>query len=152
MPELTDAERQHIAEFRQEHIGRLFLNANRDFSLRAIEKLTAYGHNHLSLSHTALLANLDVEGTRVTTLAERMEISKQAISSLVVELEEKGYIHRETDPQDKRAILLTYTEAGWQFLVDANKVKHEIEAEYTAILGEENLQLLRQLLSRLIKG
>jgi DNA-binding MarR family transcriptional regulator len=150
--QLSQTDKQQIAEFRQEHIGRLLLNAHRDFSLRAVEKLRQYGHAGLNLSHTNLLANLDTEGTRITTLAERTGVTKQAISSLVLELEQKGYISRQVDPDDRRAALVTYTESGWQFLVDANKIKHEIEAEYISILGQENLQTLRNLLTTLIES
>ena len=145
-------DREQIAELREQHIGRQLLRAQRDFSLRAIEKLGARGHTGLSLSHTNLLAHLDLAGTQITTLAERAGVTKQAIGSLVAELEHKGYIARSVDPADRRATLITYTEAGWQFLQDAHQVKREIEAEYRAILGEPGMQALRSLLAKLLEG
>ncbi|HEX2911181.1 MAG TPA: MarR family transcriptional regulator [Chloroflexia bacterium] len=146
------ANHQQIAEFRQQHIGRLFLRAHRAFSLRSIEKLRNYGHEGLNQAHTNLLANLDPEGTRITTLADRIGVSKQAIGQLVPELEQKGYINRTVDPHDRRATIVNFTPAGWQFLQDANKIKHEIEDEYTAVLGAEGLQKLRELLTTLLEN
>jgi DNA-binding MarR family transcriptional regulator len=144
-------DRDQLEELRQQHIGRLLLRAQRDFSLRAIEKLRIRGHIGLSLAHTNLLANLDLAGTRITTLAERVGISKQAIGNLVVELEAKSYLKRAVDPVDRRATRITYTDAGWQFLQDAHQVKREIEAEYTAVLGEQGIQMLRSLLTKLLE-
>jgi DNA-binding MarR family transcriptional regulator len=141
-----------IEALRQLHIGRLLLNAQRNYSLQALTKLRARGHEGLTLAHTNLLAHLDVGGTRITTLAERVGVSKQAIGTLVGELEAKGYIHREVDLHDRRAAVITYTAAGRKFLQDAHEVKREIEAEYTATLGEEGLEQLRQLLTRLVRG
>lgn len=139
-----------IEAMRQQHIGRLLLNAQRNYSEQALRKLRSRGHAGLSLAHTNLLAHLDVQGTRITTLAERVGVTKQAIGNLVGELEAKGYIHREVDANDRRAAVITYTAAGRAFLQDAYDVKREIEAEYAATLGEHGLDELRALLMQLV--
>jgi DNA-binding MarR family transcriptional regulator len=148
--EVDLSERAQIEELREQHIGRLLLRAQRDFSLRAIELLRAAGHGGLGLAHTNLLAHLEPGGTRTTTLAERAGVTKQAIGKLVAELEAKGYIARAVDPADHRAMLITYTPAGWQFLRDAHGVKRAIEAAYTAKLGEQGMAALRLLLTQLL--
>jgi DNA-binding MarR family transcriptional regulator len=142
---------QQLDELRQQHIGRLLLRAHRAFSMRAIKKLRARGHAGLSLAHTTLLANLDLHGTRITTLAERVGVTKQAIGHLVQDLEQKGYIARAADPEDRRATSITFTDAGWQFLSDAHQIKREIEAEYSAMLSEEGMRALRSLLTALLE-
>lgn len=141
-----------IEALRQQHIGRLLLNAQRNYSLGALSKLRARGHEGLTLAHTNLLAHLDVSGTRITTLAEQVGVSKQAIGNLVGELEAKGYVRREVDSHDRRAAVITYTVAGRKFLQDAHEVKREIEAEYTATLGEAGFQELRNLLTLLVRS
>jgi DNA-binding MarR family transcriptional regulator len=143
---------EQIDELRQQHIGRLLLRAHRAFSVRAIKKLRARGHEGLSLAHTTLLSNLDLQGTRITTLAERVGVTKQAIGHLVQDLEQKGYITRTADPDDRRATSITFTDAGWQFLRDAYQVKRELEAEFTATLGEEGMHSLRALLTTLLEN
>src|SRR5262245_45023741 len=97
-----------LEALRQSHIGRLLITAQRNFSVRARAKLRERGHEGLTLAHTNLLAHLDVTGTRMTTLAERVGVTKQAIGGLVGELEEKSYIRREPDPADGRASIITY--------------------------------------------
>jgi DNA-binding MarR family transcriptional regulator len=141
-----------LAELRQQHIGRLLLRAQRAFSVRAHDKLRARGHVGLSLAHTNLIANLDLDGTRITALAERIGVSKQAAGHLALDLEQRGYVERTVDPADRRASVVTFTDAGWRFLRDAHQVKREIETEYRAILGEQGMQDLRSLLSLLIES
>lgn len=141
-----------IETLRRQHIGRLLLNAQRNYSIAALAKLRARGYDGLTLAHTNLLAHMDTGGTRITTLAERAGVSKQAIGNLVGELEAKGFVHREVDAHDRRAVVVTYTAAGRAFLHDAHYVKRELEAEYTGILGAEGFQALRDLLTRLVAG
>ncbi len=141
-----------LETYRQEHIGRLFLQAHRDFSSRSIAKLRARGHQQLRLTHTTLLPHLDLAGTRSTVLAERAGITKQAAGQLIADLEALGYVTRSPDPADQRATLVTFTDLGWQFLRDAQAVKQEMEAEYTAVLGDNELQRLKRALHTLLQA
>jgi len=134
---------QALREMRGGNIGRLLLHAHRAFSLRAHHKLQARGHGDLGMAHTTLIAHLDLEGTRITTLAERAGMTKQSMGELVIELERKGYVERAPDPTDKRATLVRFTQAGCRFLEDAYHVKQEIEAEYIALLGADGFESLR---------
>lgn len=137
---------EQIQQMRQENIGRLLLRAYRGFNERAFEKLQAYGHADLGITHAAVLPHLDIDGTHISVLAERAGITKQAMGQLVEELEKKGYVYRQPDPQDRRATLILFTQRGQQFLVDAYHTKEAIEAEYTALLGDEGMTQLRQAL------
>jgi DNA-binding MarR family transcriptional regulator len=146
------ADPEALEALRQTHIGRLLLTAQRNYSVRALAKLRDRGHVGLTLAHTNLLAHLDVGGTRITTLAERVGVTKQAIGGLIGELEAKAYIRREPDPADGRASVITYTSAGRDFLQDAHEIKQEIEQEYASILTAKGFKDLRRLLQRLVDG
>jgi DNA-binding MarR family transcriptional regulator len=146
-----DMDSEQFQELRQKHIGRLLQQAFRGFNNCAIAKLRQRGHTGLTLAHTLLLSHLDLEGTRITVLADRAGITKQSMGQLVLDLEKRGYIERRVDPLDRRATLVFFTSTGWQFLRDAYEIKREIEAEYRAILGEEEMQQLRTSLRRLLE-
>lgn len=148
---MENINQQELVALRQGNIGRMFQRAARSYSDLALIKLRDYGHDGLTLFHTALISNLDLEGTRITTLAQRAGVSKQAMGQLVVDLEQRGYIERLPDPNDGRASLVKFTEKGWQLLQDAYRVKKTIEAEYTAILGESGMKELWRLLETLVE-
>ena len=151
-PSAGEAGEEQIRELREQHIGRLLLQAQRAYNARAISMLHERGHRGLTLAHTALLPHLDLEGTRITTLAERAGMTKQGMGQLVSELERQGYVVRVADPTDARAVLVRFTDAGWQFLRDAHAVKRELEAGYASVLGPERLDALREALQEIVEG
>ncbi len=65
--ETQGANREAIAALRQQHIGRLLLNAHRNYSQLAFAKLGQRGHGGLSLAHINLFPHLGLEETRITT-------------------------------------------------------------------------------------
>jgi DNA-binding MarR family transcriptional regulator len=144
------AQYEDLVRRRQEHIGRYFWRAHRAFVALSVRKLAARGYTGLGMAHTTLIAHLDTQGTRITTLARRMGITKQAAGHLVEDLVEKGYITSTADPIDRRAVLVTFTEMGWRFLHDAYEIKGEIETEFTDILGKERFEQLRETLDDLL--
>lgn len=149
---MSETSQEEIIRMRQEHIGRLLQRASRQYSDQALAKLESYGHEGLGIFHTTLISHLDIDGTQISTLAERAGMSKQAMGQIAKELEERGYILRIPDPIDKRAVLLKFTETGHAFLKDAYQIKMEIEAEYSQILGEDNMKTLKQLLENLLRA
>ncbi|GCE21576.1 MarR family winged helix-turn-helix transcriptional regulator [Dictyobacter kobayashii] len=141
---------EDLVRRRQENIGRYFWRAHRAFVALSVRKLAARGHTGLSPAHTTLISHLDTEGTRITTLAKRMNITKQAAGHLVADLAKKGYVVSAPDSTDRRAVQVTFTELGWRFLHDAYELKGEMEQEFSAILGEERFKQLRETLDDLL--
>jgi DNA-binding MarR family transcriptional regulator len=142
---------EQIQVLRQDHIGRLLLRTQRDFSDTAASKLQARGHSSLGSAAIGLIPYIDLEGTRASVLAERAGISKQAVGQLIAELEASGYVTRQPDPQDGRAATIVFTDLGWRLLRDSYNLKLEIEAEYSAILGERRMKALRDALKMLLE-
>jgi DNA-binding MarR family transcriptional regulator len=146
------SDNQAVEESQRPHLGRLILQAYRTCASKSIAKLRERGYTQITLAHTALLANLDPEGTWITTLAERACMTKQSMRQLAVDLEKQGYIKRTIDPQDKRATLVTFTEAGWQLLGDVEEIKQQMHLEYRSLLGDEQMQTIEAGLLKLING
>lgn len=146
-----DQAAQRLERARSHHVGRLLLRAHRDFSARAIAKLRERGYSGLTLSHLSLLPHLDTTGTRTTVLAERGGMTKQGMGQLVIDLERQGYLVRQPDPTDGRAVLVTFSEQGERLLGDALEVTGEVEAEYAAALGPERMAQFREMLATLVE-
>lgn len=132
-----------LDEMREEPLGRLLSRVGRLFNEKMQKRLAELGHPGLTVSHIAALASIDLDGTRVTTLGERLDVSKQAAAQTVAELEVQGYIQRINDPQDKRAMLIIYTEGGWRFLVNSYQARIDVETEYRNALGDDLFDSIR---------
>lgn len=143
-----NSDKHNAAAHDDADIGRLLLRAFRAYNERAIAEIRGLGHSRLSLAHTAIIPHIDVDGIRLTTLAQRAGMTKQSASQLVRELEAAGYLEKLPDPSDKRAEKIVFTEFGRRFRDDAGKVKQRQEAEITARLGTDGKATLRDLLSR----
>jgi len=126
-----------------EDLGRLLLRAAREVNEEIIERLTSLGHPDIRPSHTAVFANLDPGGTRAVTLAQRAGMTRQAMSTLIRELEAVAYVVVEADPHDGRASLVRLTVLGERFCLEAAVVIRQIESEWAEQLGDPGLRQLR---------
>ncbi|MCP2363331.1 DNA-binding MarR family transcriptional regulator [Nonomuraea thailandensis] len=100
-------------------------------------KLGEQGHAQVRPRHGAVLAYLDVEGSRATDLAAQSGQHKQVIGTLVDELVALGYVERQPDPADRRAKLIVPTEKGLDHMAKSDAVLAEMEAEHARAVGEE---------------
>ena len=101
-------------------------------------------------AHSAVFAQIDPEGSRLTELARRANMSPQAMGELVDELEQLGYVIRHPDPTDRRAKLITLTTKGQACIAAGIATIQGIEEQLTDRLGERGHRQLRSLLKRLL--
>lgn len=74
---------------------------------------TEYTWESLPMAQVELLACLaERDGTRVGELAQLLRLAPNSVSTLVQQLSDAGFLHRERDPADRRAALLRLTPAG----------------------------------------
>jgi len=107
------------------------------------------GHAEVRPPHANVMQFLDDDGTRVSVLAERAQMTKQSMAELVLHLERLGYVERVPDPSDRRAKLVRATARGGQLYAIAREVVAELEAEWTRRLGKAKMRQLRALLEEL---
>jgi len=63
-------------------------------------------------SHSAVFAQINPAGSRLSELARQANMSPQAMGELVDELESLGYLIRQPDPRDRRAKLIVLARKG----------------------------------------
>lgn len=88
---------------------------------------------NLSSSEYMFLIVLTNEGMTQEELSDRISIDKAATARALKSLEEKGYITRETDPQDKRAKRVYATEKAKQ----CKDQIHRVLMDWTSLLTED---------------
>ena len=124
------------------NLSRLLREFSRDFERRIWRGLAERGHPDIRPSHSAVFSNLGLGAVRVTELAERAQVTQQAMGKMLKELERLGYIARDVDSSDKRARDIKLTSRGVQLASDSLEVVEEVRAAYAAKVGDEALSEL----------
>lgn len=101
-------------------------------------------------SHLALFPHIALQGgTRATTLATKVGITKQAIGQLVDDLEAMGVVERIPDPEDGRAKRVCFTEAGRTSMLEGLAHLKRVERQLACALGQETIDALHEALLKL---
>src|SRR5215470_384166 len=104
--------RDSVDRWRHDNVGRLLNNAISRFESRVLELMSQSGHPQARISHIALTRNLDQKGTRVSELAHRAGMTKQAMGELVSQCAALRLVVTNLDPLDKRARVVQFTSQG----------------------------------------
>ena len=133
-------------EWRQAHLGYWMGQALQRFDARvmalmsrneevplALSNLAARGS--LNASHVRITRHLALEGARLTDLARRAGVSKQAMGKLVEQCEAWGLVTRLADGRDARAQRVIFTPLGLAWLQAFGQAVAQAEAELRASVG-----------------
>jgi DNA-binding MarR family transcriptional regulator len=139
----TAAENNQAIAYRlSNNLSRLLREFSRDFERRIWQGLEERGYPDIRPSHTAVFANLGMGAVRVTDLAERAQVTQQAMGKMLMELERMGYVARDIDSGDKRAKEIRLTLLGGSLAADSLEVIDQIRSYYEHKIGSQSLDEL----------
>ena len=130
------------------HPGLLMFVASRHLETRVIRALRDAGHE-FTLAQGRLMAGIGDEGTRLTDLAARAQITKQSAGFLVDQVERLGYVERVPDPTDARARLIRLAPRGREAQREARRGERQVRREWEEHLGPERMAALQEALTSL---
>jgi DNA-binding MarR family transcriptional regulator len=113
------------------------------------ERLAESGHRAIRPAHGNVFQFIEPEGTRVSVLAERAQMTKQSMAELVAHLERHGYVERIPDPTDRRAKLTRLTDKGRAAVPIALAAIDDTAAKWRRQLGPERFRSLQEILQEL---
>jgi DNA-binding MarR family transcriptional regulator len=134
--------------WRLTHLGRLLGHAMRRFDERVLSLMASNvevplalsnlaARSQVSAAHIHVTRHLTLEGSRLTDLAQRAGMSKQAMGDLVDQCEAWGLVSRQADVHDARARLVRFTPTGLAWLQAFKEAVAQAEAEFRADVGPE---------------
>jgi len=88
-------------------------------------------------------------GTRLSDLASRAQISKQAMMQVVDDLEARGCVRRTPDPSDSRAKVVKLTAKGLRQRAEARRAFASVEGRTRRLLGDRRYDALKGSLGEL---
>ena len=101
--------------------------------------------------YDAMLHTADAGGAgiRMTDLAEAVLLTKAGLTALVDRLEERGFVRREPDPDDRRVWRIVLTDEGESVFREAAAVHvQSIENHFTSRITDEEAQVIVDALER----
>jgi len=116
---------------------------------RIFQALQDAGFNDWTLAQCRVFQRIAAEGSRLTALADQVQMSKQSAGEMVDELERLGYVRRAPDPSDGRARLIVIERRGRRAVEVAIVTRDEILSEWEVYLGTRNFALLIEILEQL---
>ena len=117
---------------------------------RFFARLQESGFEDVREGHGCVFGFIDVDhGSRLTDLAERSGLTKQAVGEAAAELERLGYLKRVPDPRDRRAKIIMLTPRGVEAVATGRRLFAEIEREWAEEFGAELLAGLREAVERI---
>ncbi len=147
MPRTLDERRR---ELERQNTSQLLRMPYQAFIGRLFEALAVAGYADIHPAHAIVFQHLRAEGSRVTELAERAQLTKQYMGRLVADLEKLGYLERASDPADGRARPVRLSARGREVTRAAEGIIADIEADWARRIGETHLTDLRRHLIDLI--
>lgn len=109
--------------------------------------------NELNLSRSELqffLALGNCKSINSNELSKHMELSASRISRVVDKLVNNGYLTRDIDSKDRRAIILALTKKGVDTKEIITKKRRECEAKVLEALSGEEVDNFRSLVKQII--
>ncbi len=129
---------------------RLLLEARRALATELDADLAERGYPDLRPADAALFLTIDRRsGSRVTELAVAAGITKQAMMSLVDDLEARGYVRRVADATDGRAKLVRLTAHGRRATTECRRAVQTLEQRTRRRLGDRRYDTVREALEEL---
>ncbi|MDO5841376.1 MAG: MarR family transcriptional regulator [Methanosarcina mazei] len=75
-----------------------------------------------------------------STIGIYMGMDRSSLSRMVDSLEEKGFVRRNNDPEDRRKVLVSLTEKGEKCSEILNKISEEMSVELLGLAGEQDFR------------
>ena len=131
---------------REPALANLLLTAFRSLDGEIEQGLRDRGIADLRPSQATALLLVDRSGTRLTTLAERAGVTKQAMMQMVDDLQSMGCLRRVPDPSDARAKMVRLTAKGLRHRAASRKALQSVESRARRRLGPRRYDGLRSTL------
>ena len=91
------------------------------------------------------------EPVTVSRLSQKLRVTAPTVTKLLSSMEEKGIVERTVSRQDRRKIIVSFTEAGLEMGKKTQEHFMQSLANLVAVLGEEDTRSLIRILDKVAK-
>ncbi len=138
-------------DWRRLNTGRLLYEGYELYNAELLKSLIPAGFPGIRNTHFNLLRHLDADGTRMSDLASRANLTKPAITSLVRACLDLDLLTVEQSSDDARARMVRFSPRGLHLMRQIRRIQRTIERDLATRLGDEAYSQLRAALLTLAK-
>ncbi|BAU54245.1 MarR family winged helix-turn-helix transcriptional regulator [Mucilaginibacter gotjawali] len=106
------------------------------------------GFNH---AHLPVFMSIGQNGISNNELAEKLNVTKQATSKIIKELEEINMVRSEKSAADARSVILHYTPDGEKYYHYIKTQIYQLEDQYKKLVGAKNYEIAIDVLLKLVE-
>jgi DNA-binding MarR family transcriptional regulator len=138
-----------VDESRGAALARLLLGGFTTMVDQVIVELEHHGHPGVTATHEFALTAIDAGAQSASALGRELQVSKQAAAKSIAALEELGYLHRRTDPDDARRKILVVSPRGHEMMAIGARAFDELRSKLVAQVGAERMEIVESVLTTL---
>ena len=139
-----DLELKELFAQRQKNWGRIIFHLKKKYEDWLIDTLAEKGYPGFKMSFMQLIMYIDTEGSIGNDLALQANVTRQAMSKIVKELEEEGYISTKHHADDKRTIRILLTKKGKNLVLEIFKALEQLTNDYKEVIGAKRFDSAMQ--------
>ncbi len=114
--------------------------------IRPIETNPIINISRLQMQTLCILAKF--KSINMTNLAKELMVTKQQATGIVSNLVNKGYIHREVNPENRKEVLLNNTESGTEMIrIIKDHTKDKLYKYFDTLTSEDKKKITESLKS-----
>ena len=140
-----------IQRIRDAHLGRLLLQAARQHHQAVVDGMNVLGFR-IRPVHASVIRHVHIDGSRVTDVADKAGMTKQAVGQLLMELERAGYVRRTIARQDRRVKMVVFTDKGRRFATAIGTAVRQADEDFARRIGRRRLAQLYALLHGVLEN
>ncbi len=110
----------------------------------------AAGYEDLTEAHLSIFHFPSPDGMRPSDLVSLLVLSKQSVNHILGHLESRGYLVRETDPEDARFRRIRLTDKGWALERAVKDEARTAQGRIAVIIGSRRFQQLNDALEEFV--
>ena len=133
---------------KDEYIHQINILQN-NFNILVAKKFEKKLDNQLTAKQVLLLELIKEGVTSTKDIADKLNVSTSAVSQILNKLEDRGYIERKYNPQNRREIILYLADKAHQYFKELAVLKKQFNKEIYGRLSTHDLKQLKDILEKL---
>ena len=121
----------------KQNFARILSHLKRSFDEWALSHLSKEGYPEVKMAYMPFLMNVENDGITNSMLAQKLRVSKQAMSKTIKELENLNLIESTPNPTDARSSLILLTPYGMKMVIHTRKKLDSLTKDYIEVIGKK---------------